>query len=278
MKKNSARILDPAFADYFYSILYGATIEDKLALPEKYQNLLKSERAAKKFALQASMDEKLLVLNYLGIKHFIIISDSGISGESNLKAVLKAHKQGQEYLTLKQVVESGLYVSSNKQLLGVLKMASLSIHTKTYRQELELSRTRYHAKKWDQKLRSSEQEMEAEDKKSIDVSYVRLIGYAADVMGRSENLFNLKESRLKILIFLYPLSHTHTRIEEMWQYFSGTLTNPEITSATKELVDLNHIELHPFSKKREYTISASGITIIKRLKEAVHKLNSFYYD
>ncbi len=73
--KSSINLTDDVLAEFLYSLLYGATIEDRNAMPEKYRPLLSSEKRAKKFVRTSTIDEKIAVLSYFRVKHFLVLLD-----------------------------------------------------------------------------------------------------------------------------------------------------------------------------------------------------------
>ena len=275
MSRDSLKITDPALSDYFYSVFYNADIVSRAGLPPKYLKLLRLEKTAKKFALESSMDEKIMILNYLGIKFFLVIADRKIATDSPLKGIMQKYKDRQEMLSLKEIIDSGLYVTSNKQLTGLLGLVSQACGSKQYKMNLEYTRVRYHAKQWDQRLRAANEDKDMQEQKEMDVNFVRTLCRNNLIMRRSEDLFGITETQMEILTYLYGLSGSYTRIETIWDFYSGVLTQNKVTIAARRLLDLGHLDQHPFSQKREYTITGTGIKLVNQLKEAIHKLNTF---
>lgn len=270
MKKDTLRITDPAFNEYVYSVLYNASVEDCEKLPPKYHKLIKSEKSAKRFINNSGWDEKMLVLSYLGANSYYVIDDGSIKSPA-LKKIVADFRAKQESMSLTEIVESGLYISSNKQLLGVLKLMSQAISGNSYTYNMEYKRIGYAIKKWSKKMDKGEYEENVE----MDRYIVKSLYCSNSVFKRSDDLFNIKPNEIQLLLYFYLHIHNYIAIEKTWDDNAGALSKLEITNAIKTLMEANYIDQHPLNHQREYCIAAKGIKVVSDYKMIFAKTTNF---
>lgn len=270
MKKDTLCITDPAFNEYLYSVLFNAAFEDCEKLPPKYHKLIKSEKSAKRFINNSGWDEKMLVLSYLGVNSFYIIDERSINSPS-LKKVVSGFKENQKSMSLSEVVKSGLYISSNKQLIGVLTLMAQAINSNSYTYNMEYKRIGYSIKKWSNQLGKGEFEENTELNKYI----VKALYSSNSVFKRTQDLFNIKPNEIQLLLYFYLHVDNYTAIAKVWDDNAAMLTKLEITNAIKILKGAAFIDQHPLNHKREYCITAKGIKVISDYKTIFAKTTNF---
>lgn len=271
MRSEKFRLNIPAFNEFVYSLLYNASIEAKRIIPPRFLRFIKKERDAKKFVRTANLDEALTLLSYLGVEHFLVVVAKDNANFKDFKQILDQYKDKKRVAALKDIIDLKLFVTGDKQFISVLGLIAQTIHHKAYTMNLELTRSGYHVHHWGKHL---------EDQPALEIqensnALTKILLTSSLTLERSDFLFRLRPLDIQILLYLYPLKHTHVPFGPIARHFDGYVHKMKISSALKTLVLSQHIQKSAIAIDNEYTITALGIRIIDEYMAAVLHANNF---
>lgn len=262
----------PVLKQYIYSILYNATIQIKRIIPPRFHKYMKSDRTARQFINKSTLDEKLSLLAHFGVKWFLVLVDEEVAGVTDLKEILRKYKDAQKMESLKDIVNSKLFVTSSKEFITLLGLMAQTIHHQSYKMNLEYTRTGYHIYKWSRRFIDSTQ---TEETAENSILLAKTLLGTSFVMDRCDIYFQLRQVEVRVLLYLYTLKHTYVSMEQLWDYFNGWEGKVKITRAVRDLVLSQHIQRSGLLGERAFTITAIGIKIVHNLQDAVLQANNF---
>jgi hypothetical protein len=259
--------LSPYFREYLYDILYRMPPEDKFKLKGKYYKIGKTNFYAKRFCDTAKLDEILYVLSMLGIEWFLVLYDNGEKPEK-VTNVFEKKVDGERNTELRKIIERRIHVTSVKPFIHNLATASQNIHTNIFRQHLELQKAGYHARGWTKKLGT----------KNVNEAFgnYEKLNYIVETILNSAvvcKIGEMSENELLLLLYLYRHQSSYVAAAQISDKFGGLLHFKKILSSRKKLILSKRIQKH--STENSYTITAFGVSEIKKVINNVLKENSF---
>lgn len=250
-------LIDPILNDVVYSLLYGASYEEKRGLRGKYLRAAMSGEKAKRFCATSTREEKEYMLAHFGVKFFYGFSREGVS-MNKLKDILAKFDAGKKVAALNDIAEAGIFVTSDKEVIRALGLMAQSIHHHSFFLNLEFLRQGYHIQKW-KKHSNNNQDMEArEADESAKVLATTMLN-ACVSMDYVTGLTGITQTAMKILLYLYASSHTYVKDDVIYARFAGAFNKTKYRYAMKALLKEGLIQQHGARFKREATITGPGI-------------------
>lgn len=259
-------INNPILNDFIYTLLYESSIEEKRGLKAKYLKIALNGRLAKKFATTSTREEKEYILSHFGMEYFYIIAKRGMP-LLKFREILNKFESKKKVAALKDISEEGVFVTSDKEFLRLLGLMSQSIGHHTYFLNLELNRQGYHIQKWKKNTVNKEDMLTRE----IDANAKMLVKTCLSttlMMDYWPGITGISSVQMKVLLYLYTVSHTYVADEKLYGIFAGAITKNKYRVAAKQLFENQYIQKHVASNVREFTITGMGI---KQVNEFVHK-------
>lgn len=254
---------NPCLNELVYSVLRSTDKDDLLKLRGKYLKAAKSEKKAKYFCANAKYDEKITLLAEFGVRFFTIFANHENITSTKIKDILQKYADDQKGLALDAISESQIFVESDKQFIHLLGlMANTSAHP-SYKLNQEYQRAGYHSRKW---TTSSKNKNDNNVSATIEhADYVsKLLTLGIVNAERSEILFKVTSTQLKILLYLYYNRHTFLTIERVHNFFLGNMTKATVRNALKKLKEMQYADLHLTAEPMQYSITSLGIGIVNR--------------
>lgn len=248
---------NPILNDFVYTLLFNASIDEKRGLKGKYLRAAMNGAAAKRFATNSTREEKEYIMSHFGVEFFYVIAKRGVTLPM-MKQILTKYETDKKVQAMKDIAETGLFVTSDKEFLRLLGLMSQSIHHPSFFLNMEFIRQGYHIQKWKKhNLNGLDMETREADESAKIVAKTILNGAITfDYSGGKTGVTPLE---MKILVYLYTLSHTYIKDDLLFNYFSGAVNKNKYRYAMKALIKDQLIQQHGLSSKREYTISGAGV-------------------
>lgn len=255
-----------SLVEFMYTVLYNATPEQLAKLKGRLSRIMKNSVAAKSFCVNSSMDEKLIVLNELGIGYQLLISNKSELCQNALKSIKETAdliKDDKKALALKRAIKDNTFLMTNKEqeaAYGI--MAQVADHP-SFKMELEFNRVAYHMKKWP---KDRENDYSKTLKTSFeDRDYInKFLFSATQVFDRAQSHFKLSYSQMRILLFLYSKRNTYVHYRNVAELFFDDLAPRSVSRHMVTMRKEQYIQYHAKDTSMN-TITAKGITVINNL-------------
>jgi hypothetical protein len=263
-------LIDPILNDVVYTLLYGASMEEKRGLKGKYLRAALSGEKAKRFCANTTLEEKQYLLAHFGIQFFLGFSKNGVSF-AKIKDVLAKIDSGKRVAALKDIAEAGIFVTSDKEVIRGLGLMSQSIHHHSFFLNLEFLRQGYHIQKW-KKHSGNNQDMAAREVDQSAKALATTMLNACITLDYIPGSTGVPQTAMKILLYLYSVSHTYAPDDVIYAKFAGAFNKTKYRYAMKALLKDGLIDQHGSRFKREMTITAGGIKHVNSFIERAMKL------
>lgn len=273
MSKVGKLINNPILNDFIYTLLFQATLEEKRGLPGRYRKIAMSGRASKKFATTSTREEKEFILSHFGMEYFYVIARQGMPLQK-FKDILDRFEKKKKVAALKDMAEEMVFVSSDKEFIRLLGLMSQSIHHHTYFMNMEFQRQGYHIQKWAKNNLNKEDLATRELDQSAKILAKTLLNgcLAMDyIPGRT----GFTGTQMKILLYLYSVSHTYVLTEKIYNVFAGSMSPNAYRMAIKQLIDNFFVTKVTREGEASFTISGAGIKQVNDFIQRVLNSNAF---
>lgn len=270
---NKLLVRNPAFNEFIYSILYGLTPDQKKKLSKPFLYVAKSERRAKNFSEFSTMDEKVRLLSELGFDNAIVFFQDKIGSMNGLKIILEKYWANKSASAAKDIVDIGVFVSSDKQVKYLLSLMADTISHKSYFLNLEYNRVAYHVKGWSAKRNTPASQQLSETMESLDL-VVKTVLSSCNALSFTDSVSGVNQYQMKVLLYLFEYRHTFVPKQKIWDFFAGDFTKGKTTSALKGLYG-NDLVKKPHNLKLEYSITAAGIEAVNAFINRILKQNNY---
>lgn len=273
MSKVGKLINNPILNDFIYTLLFQASLEEKRSLPGRYRKIAMSSRLAKKFATTSTREEKEFVLSHFGMSYFYVVGRSGMPVEK-FKDILDKFEKKKKALALKEMAEEMIFVSSDKEFVRLLGLMSQSIHHHTYFMNMEFQRQGYHIQKWAKNNLNQEDLLTREIDQNAKVVAKTCLNACVSmdyIPGRT----GFTGTQMKILLYLYTVSHTYVPTDKIYNVFAGYISINAYRMAIKQLTDNMFVTKMNGKEEVSFTISGMGIKQVNDFTQKVLNLNTF---
>ena len=264
--------IDPILNDFVYSLLYGASYEEKRGLKGKYLRAAMSGDTAKRFCTSSSREEKEYLMSHFGVNFFYVISKKGVNTKK-MEEVFAIFKAGKKALAMKEMAEAGIYVCSDKELTQMLGIMAQSIHHHSFFLNLEFVRQGYHIQKWKRTSVNNADMATREASESAKLLAETMLN-ACITLDYVDGLIGVNETVMKLLLHLYTLSHTYVPDQVLYDRFAGAFNKTKYRYAIKYMIKSDLIIQHGPKLKREITITAAGIKHVNNFMDSAMKLTT----
>jgi hypothetical protein len=261
--------IDPILNDFVYSLLYGASYEEKRGLKGKYLRAAMSGDTAKRFCTSSSREEKEYLLSHFGVQFFYVIAKKGVTVK-RMEEIFANFKIGKKAAAMKEMAEAGIYVSSDKELAQMLGVMAQSIHHHSFFLNLEFLRQGYHIQKWKRHATNGKDMQVREAQESAKVLATTMLN-ACVTIDYVDGLIGITPTAMKILLYLYSLSHTYIEDNVLYSRFAGAFNKTKYRYAIKALIKGDMIIQQGPKIRREITITAAGIKHVNNFMESSMK-------
>lgn len=273
MSKVGKIINNPIFNDFVYTVLFQASLEEKRGLPGRFRRIALNGRMAKKFATTASREEKEFVLSHFGMEFFYVIARKGMPLQK-FKDILDKFEKNKKVAALKEISEEMVFVSSDKEFIRLLGLMSQSIHHHTYFMNMEFQRQGYHIQKW-AKNNLNREDLVTREVDASAKTVVKTCLNACLTMDYTHGRTGMSEPQMKILLYLYTVSHTYVPDEKIHNVFAGNMTVNVYRTAMRTLTENFLVTKQGYGKEISFTISGAGIKQVNDFAQRVLNSNTF---
>lgn len=264
--------IDPILNDFIYSLLYGASYEEKRGLKGKYLRAAMSGDTAKRFCTSSSREEKEYLMSHFGVNFFYVIAKKGATVKK-MEEIFATFKMGKKALAMKEMAEAGIYVCSDKELIQMLGIMSQSIHHHSFFLNLEFVRQGYHIQKWKRTSINNADMATREASESAKLLAETMLN-ACITIDYVDGLVGISQTAMKLLLHLYSFSHTYIPDQVLYDRFAGAFNKTKYRYAIKALLKDDLIIQHGPKLKREITITAGGIKHVNNFMDSAMKLTT----
>lgn len=266
-------INNPVFNEFVYTVLFAASLQQKRGLPGKYLKIAMNGKAAKTFATKSSKEEKELILSHLGFETFYVVARRGMPLDK-FKDILEKFETKKRVAALSDIAEAGVFVTSDREFLRLLGLMAQSIHHPSHFLNLELQRQGFHIQKWSKQYQNAE-DMTTRGLEASAKLLARTCLSVALMIDSWPGATGISPLQLKILLYLYSVSHTNVSHKRLYDVFGG-YTNPNSYAiAMRGLASEQLVLRIVLNREVEYAISGLGIKQINEFINRVINLNTF---
>lgn len=256
MPKLPRTIRNPALDELIYTILYSSPYHLMRNLEPRLAALSVSEKKAKKFSSTATKEQIEEILSAVGLQTFYVISPNGLP-KGQLRELLKQFEKDQKGKALDEIIQSGMFVSSDKQLVRLLGLMSQTIHHPNYFRNVELVNAGNNFKKWSKRNLSQSTLEIKEDDESARVILKSIAAIIAE-FSNPKPLFEFLKTDLAILSYMYSL-HFGASDTDMIRFFKGAISGKQISVSLRTLIENNLVTKDIMSKKKLYNLTSLGV-------------------
>lgn len=264
--------VNPFLNDFVYDVLYHASVDQKKKLPKRYAKKVRTHFAARKFVDKSYFEEKMEILQALGYNWFFLFFENTRQHGRSLKEIFEKYRIDDRSLA-QQVLESKVYVFSDKKFAHHLGVMSDSANSPQYTQSLLLNKAAYHVEKWKKEMKAPI----TDTARTHLVISKYLVEMALNMLLQIEYTedFGMPRNDFKILSYLYIKQHTFVEYGKIVQRFPNNLSLAKITGALRRLFQSGMIITTPVAFEKKYQITALGINTIANFYKNVLKANEF---
>lgn len=259
----SASIQNPQLNSLTYDILVNIPLEFARELPKKFLKPAILEKQAKQFSKSASIEQKLELFSYAGLRWFFIVANEQNIRLGDLKKILDTYKDNKPYLALKSLTERSIFVTSDKEFLQLLGMMSHTASTEMYAYDFNLKRSAYNSKRWDSTFANKELE-ELKEAASDKVQEVRTARNIFVNFKFAEMNLGIKTNDLLVLAEFYQKPGQYVTLQNITISLGGVITPREIVAACKNLVIAKYTQMDASNLGKAYSITGLGIEKVNK--------------
>jgi hypothetical protein len=269
MPKKLNIVNDPILNDFVYSLLFEASYEEKRGLKGKYMRASMSGEAAKRFATNSTREEKEYIMAHFGVEFFYVVAKRGVQ-LTQLKRILTKFESDKKVASLKDIAETGLFVTSDKEFLRLLGLTAQSIHHPSFFLNMEMLRQGYNIQKW-KKLNLNKTDLQTREADEMGKLLARTFLNGSIALEYAPGSTRVTPNEMRILLYLYTLAHTYVNDSDLSHYFVGYMTKNVYRYAMKALWKDGLIQQHGMASKREFTITGAGVKHVNNFFESAIK-------
>lgn len=257
-----------------YSLIITMPEDKRRELPEHLRKKINTEKRAGNFAFRSSTDQKRELLSHLGVEFFWTFVAINKTTTQEYFTLLKEFKKENQVTAIKDMVEAGVYVTSDKNHVWLLGRMAQSTQTGTYSKNLELATIGKHIRKWPVKLKS-EAQFETEDLIESASVINKLISGTINQYRYAESSLDISQEELRILLCLDAYRSGYVSHAKLSNTFLGSISGKKLSTAEKDLMKKLMIQKHVDWRKKEYTITKLGIRTVHQFRDRVLKSFNF---
>lgn len=267
-KINSTRtIVDPIFNDFLYTILYNSSYAEKRGLPGKYLRAASDQALLKQFIISADDEDKKVILTHFGYRFFWGFIREDFKHRT-FASLLEKYDEGKSTSFLKEILDNGFFVTSDKEVHRLLSLVSSAIHDKSFFIDMEFKRQGYHIKNWKKRL-ILQRDMLIRELEESALELSKVILRSNIIIDSMPTRFGISSAQAKILLLLYKDPNLYFSMDYLIEYFSINFTPMQVKRAVMGLAKSSHLDLMKVEGKRSYTISGAGTKLISEFFKTI---------
>lgn len=264
---------EPIFNELLYTLLFNATAAQKRQLSGKFLRASLSEKAAKNFIKHATDDEKKQLMSALGMKFFWCFAKEDFKSDT-LRDILKKYEEDKKPSALRDVLDYGLYVSSDVNFLRLLGFVSRTVHHHAYFKNMELAQVGFQIKRWKKRaFLPADLDMRNIDEGATEMAKMLLAG--SITIDYIKGVLGISPVQMKVILYLYTCPHRHTSEEFLQEFFYGYLRPVEVRVSIRELHNEGYIDGEREGRNWRYVINAKGTKIVNEFFKTVFSKFNF---
>lgn len=267
-------LVDPALSEFIYTVAMTAPVSIKRRLPLNYFKAVLTEKAAKRFSITSSTDQKKEFLEYMGFRHFSVVTNIENIWNTGFKELLKSYDKGTISATVKEIVEAGIYITSDKELVHIFTRMSHNIATQLYRMEQEVVRIKKAQAKWSSQLGAVEIG-ESESEKESSQKFIKMTICVINDFVNADKYLEVGAYEVAVLNLLYVNQNSYISHDEITKQNVGLIPLNKATQVERKLLELSMIQPHVDWRKKEFTITSRGIRTVHQFRDRVLKSFNF---
>jgi hypothetical protein len=263
-------VIENGINELTYSIIRVMPDDDKKSLPGYIYKQMNTANRAAKFAYKSSTDQKREFFSYLRIGFFWTFAAVDKVTAKEYIAVLKEFRKDNHMPAMKDMVDHGLYITTDKNHVWLLGRMAQCTQTGAYTRNLQLGTLGAHIRNWPKKLNL--EEVTESDELTESVKLInKVMANTISQFRYVDSLMEVNEEEMRMLLFLdsnkdYYMSHNRISNE-----FLGSISKKKISFTEKSLLKKMYIQAHVDWRKNEFTITKLGIRIVHKFREQVLK-------
>jgi len=263
---------DPFLSEYVFDCISNATVDRKKRLSEPMLRKIKTAKAAKRFSIQSTIDEKLELLARLGYYYsFVIAKEAG--KRKQIKDALNDFKNDNTVSALDNLMKQEHFATNNKQVMFLLNMMAAVCHSENYLLNRDFHKLGNVINNWKDITHPTVENIQA-TKDNVKV----LIKYSLNLALGTHYLKSQTQNAdidFNILMYLYQYRNTYTPGETIRKYFTILYKKTIVSAALKRLTEKAFLEKPPIGEANRFQITSAGENevfdwINKRISETLN--------
>lgn len=272
-EKPRRSVPDPIFNDFLYTILYNSSYAQKRELHGRYLKAAMSEKSARLFIQNASDEDKKYILGKLGYKFFWCFCKEDFKQEY-LSDILKKFQEDRKVSALKDILETGIFVTGDREFLRLMGLMSSAIHQPSFYFDLEMQRQGLNIKKW-KKRYMTPIDLKMRDLDEGSTELARTLLSASVSMDYVKGTMGLSAAQMKILLYLYTQPHIFMSEKHLKQFFTGYVRGAELRTGVRNLFKEGFVTGEKKLMEWSYTISSKGTKTVSEYFKLVFTKMTF---
>lgn len=253
-------IPDPILSDFLYTVLFNASYAEKRGLEGKYLKAAMSDKAARRFVENSTDEEKKVMLSHFGYRFFWVLMKEDFD-KQGLRDLLDKFNEDKKVSALKDIMDKGVFVQSDKEFVRLLSFVSRTTHHNAFYYDMEFKRQGYHIEKWRKRI-FLERDRLARD---TDDEAKKLASYflrATTSMQGMKDRMGLSLLEMQILCYLYSEPHITFSEQTIVDYFINTSNKGHTSGSVKRLAKSGFLDYETDNGKRSYIINTEGVKVV----------------
>lgn len=251
---------DPLFNEFVFDVIVHSTAKERTKLSNKEKRNLRSATTTKHFVNKTTIDEKLILLQKLGVSYAVVIQRVKTLMPHQLKKMYKDHKSELTEETISDLLQTKLFVMTDKRVSYFLNLMDAACHSETYMLNRDFYLIGNEMNYKDSPYPSNIEINEGLQHQRV-INKFLLSGFNAlrDVQGNTK----IGDLDLKILMYLFLKKDRYMYRTDLNKYFRYQYKMTILAAALKRLQIAAHIDASPhFDKVPSYMITSTGIDVV----------------
>lgn len=248
---------DPVLNEFIFDWIFMASQEDKKRLSARQLRSIKTPKAAKRFAVSTTLDEKLEFYQKMGGAYAVLLFPNGLFTAKKAQELFAEYESLQPKDRVKYMLDNKVMAVTDRQVALLTNLMANACHNDTYLMNRDFYKIGVHALNWEE----PEHALTEATKETLE--YVRVLNKMIhnSIMGAKSLTVNKvsNDVDMNILQFLFTKNGNYVTKQVIDDRFRGYYKIATVTSAVKRLMEGLYIDRHPSSKEREYTLTSLGI-------------------
>lgn len=259
MVQTKTLIHDFQLNEFLYDVIYHSTDKEKAKLTQRQLRAIETEKRAKNFITRATLDEKLIMLEKMGVQYSVWIHKVKTLYPAQVKKLYKKHKAELSEETISDLLESGLYIVTDRQVASFANLLGNGCHSENYLLNRDFYKIGDHIDEWEDTPHPTNENVREgmQHLKRIN----KLMLYTSMAIKNAKGFTQIGDLDFHILMYLFNKVDMYVPRETLNQYFRANYRMTVISAALKRMVLSAHVEKNP-KNNSSYMISSLGINTV----------------